>query len=196
MSYKILVKAIRELPWHKYDPKSIIYLSWATAVEFAESLRCALEAYPQHQNLHEMALGELKTTNLSYGDYRQIGDHHEFLSYFLAGTNITTNGINTPVLIAKNKYWEEVKILGDNKVRAITIFSREQELPDIFKSILKAHDWEAHGFGFFKYYLERHIELDSVDGGHAELTKDFKLDETVLEKFYQIRLDLYRSLEN
>ena len=195
MRYKNLVQAIRELPWHLYDPKSIIYLSWATAVEFAKSLRCALEVYPQNQNLHEMALGELKTTNLSYDGYNQIGDHSEFLAHFV-DKNTKMKEINDKVFFARKTYWEAVEALGGNKVRAMTIFSREQELPDIFKSILKSHDWDALGLGFFKYYLERHIELDSEDGGHADLTKEFELDEEVLEKFYQIRLDLYKALEN
>lgn len=195
MSYKNLVQTIRDLPWNTYDPKSIIYLSWATAVEFAESLRCALDAYPQNQNLHEMALGELKTTNLAYDGYKKIGDHHEFLAHFV-DKNTTHKEINDKVFLARKTYWESVRTLGDNKVRAMTIFSREQELPDIFKNILKAHDWEGLGFGFFKYYIERHVELDGEDGGHADLTKDFKLDENVLEEFYQIRLDMYKSLEN
>lgn len=103
--------------------------------------------------------------------------------------------ISEPVFWARKEYQDAVEALGDNKVRAMTIFSREQELPDIFKNILAAHDWEALGLGFYKYYLERHMELDSQDGGHAELTKGFELDEAVLEKFYQIRLDLYKALE-
>lgn len=195
MSYKIFVEGIKNLPWHQYDPKNIIYLSWCTAMEFAKSLRYALEAYPQNQSLHEMAMGELKTNNLSYDDYNKIGDHHEFLSHFI--NKVTKmKEIGDKVFFARKDYIRAVDTLGNNKAKAMTIFSREQELPDIFKNILGAHDWDALGLGFYKYYLERHIELDSEDGGHADLTKGFELDEVVLEKFYQIRLNLYRSLEN
>jgi hypothetical protein len=192
MSYKLLVQQIRELPWHTYKPKSIMYLSWCTAVEFAESLRCAILAYPDNENLKEMAEGELNTDNLSYDDYNRNGDHQDFLSHFL-DKNVYMSNISDEVFNARKAYWEGVKALGDDTVRAMTIFSREQELPGIFEVILKSHDWKK--FPWFRYYLERHIELDSQDGGHAELTKEFPLDESVLEKFYQLRLDLYKSLE-
>jgi hypothetical protein len=192
--YKKLVTEIRELPWGQYDPKAIIYLSLCSAVEFAESLRLALIAYPQNQNLGEMANGELKTNNLSYDDYATYGDHSEFLAHFCKKHNITDNSIGDKCFFAKKDYSRAVRNLGDNKVRAMTIFSREQELPDIFHKIVKAHDWDALGLGFFKYYLERHIAIDSEDGGHGDLTKSFQIDEEMLFKFYTIRLNLYKSL--
>jgi hypothetical protein len=195
MAYKLLVQAIRKLPWHQYDPQMIVYLSWVTAVEFAESLRCALRAYSQNKSLNEMAIGELKTGNLSYGDYNKIGDHYEFLAHFTEKI-LPIKKISPRIFSAREKYWDEVRNLGDDTTRAMTIFSREQELPDIFQSILKAHDWEKERLGFFKYYLERHIELDGEDGGHADLTKGFELDESVLKKFYQSRLNMYKALEN
>ncbi len=76
----------------------------------------------------------------------------------------------------------------------MTIFSREHELPNIFEKILTAHNWNALGFGFYKYYLERHIELDGGEGGHANLVADFETDNKVLLKFYKARLELYQSL--
>ena len=195
MAYKQIVQAIKDLPWHTYDPKSIVYLSWVTAVEFAESLRLALEAYPENPDLQEMAAGELQTKNLSYDSYRQTGDHYQFLSYFLDKT-VKHLEINDKVFRARKAYNEAVAVLGDKTARAMTIFSREQELSDIFKSILKAHEWHTPGLGYYRYYLERHVEIDSAEGGHAELTQSFELDEEVLEKFYTIRLELYKALEN
>jgi hypothetical protein len=193
--YKKIVAEIRELPWSRYDPKEIIYLSLCSAIEFAESLRCAITTYPQNENLGEMANGELKTNNLRFEDYATYGDHWEFLSHFCKKYNINNMNVRYDCIIATNEYLESVQNLGDNKVRAMTIFSREQELPDIFHNIVKAHDWDALGLGFFKYYLNRHIALDSVDGGHGDLTKSFPMDDEILLKFYQVRLQLYKSLE-
>jgi hypothetical protein len=196
MEYKKIVNEIRELPWAQYDPKKIIFLSLCSAKEFAESLRCAITAYPQNENLDKMAGGELKTNNLSFVDYTTYGDHWEFLNHFCGKHGINVVYVGDKCFLAQKDYQEAVRSLGDNKVRAMTIFSREQELPDIFHKIVDAHDWNALGLGFFKYYLDRHITIDSADGGHSDLTKDFPLDEKVLEKFYTIRLQLYRSLEN
>lgn len=77
----------------------------------------------------------------------------------------------------------------------MTVFSREQELPNIFERILNSHDWK--GLEFYKYYLEHHIQIDSQEGGHSDLTSHFELDEGVLEKFYKARYEFYTcSLTN
>lgn len=195
MNYKQIVEEIKNLPWGQYDPKLIIYSSLISAIEFAESLRCALEIYPNDENLKEMAEGELKTNNLSYDDYNSLGDHWEFLAYFCKKYNITDNTVGDKMVFAKKDYKRSVRNLGDKSVRAMTIFSREQELANIFHEIIKSHDWEKLGLDFFKYYLERHIAIDSAEGGHGDLTKDFPTDEVKLFEFYKIRRDLYRGLE-
>lgn len=194
-NYKEIVEEIKNLPWWKYHPKSIIYSSLVSAIEFAESLRCALELYPDDENLREMAAGELKTNNLSYDDYNSPGDHWEFLAHFCKKYNITDDTVGDKMVFAKKDYFRSIKNLGDSSVRAMTIFSREQELPEIFHEIVKSHDWEKDGLGFFKCYLEGHIAIDSADGGHGDLTKDFYMDEEKLFEFYKIRRDLYRGLE-
>lgn len=190
--YKEIVREIENLPWHKFSPTEIIYVSYCTAVEFAESLRRALVVYPDNENLLEMASGELDTRNLSYQDYSNRGDHWEFLEHFCKKQE---NGIipSVNVLGACRDYRSIVNSFNNNE-RAMTIFSREQELPNIFNKILVAHDWQKLNLGFYKYYLERHIDLDSKDGGHADLTRDFFLDDKKLEAFYEARLDLYKSL--
>lgn len=80
--YKEKVQQILELPWGDYSPYSIVMISLASAQEFAESLRLALEVFPDDKNLKLMAAGELETTNLTYGNYKRLGDHWQFLSYF------------------------------------------------------------------------------------------------------------------
>lgn len=194
MIHQALVKSINKKQWECYSPQKIIYLSLRSAEEFAESLRCAEHAYPNHSQLSEMIKGELQTDNLSYEDYAQVGDHWQFLKHFCVQHKINEESVGSELVHAGNTYVTSVRKLGDDNVRAMTVFSRDQELPGIFKKILKAHDWEKLGLGFYKYYLERHIEIDSKEGGHAGLTKSFDLDEKILFHFYTARLHMYNAL--
>lgn len=191
--HKEIVSQIKNLPWSQFDPKAIVYFSWCSAVEFAESLRCALKVYPEDTNLREMAYGELKTNNLSFEDYNQRGDHSEFLLHFCRKYGIHYDSFENTFRNAKKKYLQNVRMFSDAD-RAMTVFSREHELPNIFEEILIAHKWRALVFGFYEYYLERHIELDSEEGGHANLVANFETDDEVLLRFYKARLELYQSL--
>ena len=195
--YKEIVSQIQKLPWSQFDSKEIIFLSLSSAVEFAQSLRCALNVYSENVNLQQMAYGELDTDNLSYDDYSRKGDHWRFLDHFCQDQK---SGIYTSVhwrqKIAKacTKYHKTLEGMTDFE-RAMTIFSREHELPNVFEEILKSHKWKTRGFGFYEYYLERHIELDSEEGGHANLVADFETNDEVLLRFYKARLELYQSLQ-
>ena len=195
--YKKIVSQIHDLPWSTYDPKEIIFLSLSSAVEFAQSLRCALNVYPENVNLQEMAFGELETVNLTYDDYSRKGDHWQFLDHFCQDQKF---GIYTNVhwkhkiASACDKYHKVLESMSETE-RAMTIFSREHELPNIFEQILESHNWKGLGFGFYEYYLDRHIELDSEEGGHANLVANFETDDSVLLKFYEARLKLYDSLQ-
>ena len=195
--YKNIVSEITNLPWSQFDPKEIIYLSLTSAVEFAQSLRCALNVYPENTNLQQMAYGELNTNNLYYDDYSRKGDHWQFLDHFCqdqkSGIFISVHW-KYKIASACDKYYKTLESMSDAE-RAMTIFSREHELPNIFEEILRAHKWRALGFGFYEYYLERHIELDGEEGGHANLVADFETDDEVLLKFYKARLELYQSLQ-
>ena len=198
MEYKKLAETIRLLPWSAYDPKAIVYLSWITAKEFADSLRLALQAFPNHRGMKIMAQGELQTDNLMYQEYSGPGDHWEFLEYFLKQNRTLydhryTKTLQTPSI----EYTQKIQNIQTGRERAMTIVSREQELPGIFQSILEAHDWRKHGLGFYEYYLKRHIQLDSEEEvGHAALTKDIPLSESVLQKFYRYRIGLYGALNH
>lgn len=188
--YKEKVQQILELPWELYHPFSIVMISLATAQEFAESLRLALEVFPDDKNLQLMATGELQTTNLRYRSYDRQGDHFEFLLHFM---NKFPTHANLFIRLSSHvtEEYRDVLYSMNKEERAMTIFSREQELPNIFHEILNSHSWGDFGLGFYKYYLEEHIRLDSEEGGHAELTQDHELDPEVLDRFYTARLNLY-----
>lgn len=191
MAYKELVHQIANLHWEKARPEDLILLSRGTAVEFASSLRLALMLYPNDTRLADMASGELKTTNIEFDDYRRAGDHWEFLDYFIHKLPIEPSG--EKIALAIRDYTDAVEDFPAEE-RAMTVFSREEELTLIFRKIVKAHDWDALGYGFYKHYLESHILFDSGDGGHHHLTEHFPLHEDVLDRFYEIRFKLYASL--
>ncbi|MES2216038.1 MAG: DUF3050 domain-containing protein [Patescibacteria group bacterium] len=199
MEYKKTVRQIVSLPWEKLlatDLLQLMVLCAYTAREFAESLRLALLLCPQHQGLATMAEGELSTNNLSFASYNHTDDHAAFLWHFINKGGVL---IELPPEISRagEVYTERVKALKP-RIRAMSIFSREKELPHIFRRILEVSptSWTSHDhqtLAAFKYYLERHIQLDAGEGGHEELLKGLPVTNEV-DEFYQIRLQLYQPI--
>lgn len=190
--YKQKVEEIRSLQWEvlsSQELQTLMILSAYAAREFAESLRIAIKLHPRSKKLGEMAKGELETSNLQFGGYTSTGDHADFLWH-----SIRTHQLEIPLQVyqAGETYLERVRALPPH-VRASSIFSREIELPKIFERVLSAKDWNAKGLDSFRYYLEKHIELDSEKGGHADLVHHLKIDERVID-FYSARLELYRCI--
>ncbi|HEY4482929.1 MAG TPA: hypothetical protein VI953_02020 [Candidatus Paceibacterota bacterium] len=191
MGYKEIVRKIAELDWGKASPGDIVLLSRCTAKEFATSLRFASKVYQNDDRLSEMMAGELKTENMIFEDYAKTGDHWEFLEHFINKHDIRPS--KPELETAMDEYNGFVESLADAD-RAMTVFSREEELTSIFEKIVSARDWDNLGLGFYRYYLKQHILFDSGDKGHAWLTKHFPLHEGTLEKFYEARLKLYSAL--
>lgn len=190
--YKRTVKEITDLNWQALDESQLqrlMYISYIAAREFAEALKIALEKYPKDPKLAEMAEGELKTDNLRFADYNVPGDHADFLEYFLLKAGFK---VDQSLAEATLKYLNACRGL-DSKSRAMTIFSREHELNSIFEAILQNDHWKTTVLEAFKYYLQRHIELDTGEGGHADLTDQYPIDDSVLP-FYTARLELYRVI--
>ena len=189
-----VVQQIVSLPWQSLDEKGMLSLmvcSAYSATEFAESLRIAIKLNPKHKPLAEMAKGELKTDNISFGDYHDKGDHSQFLWHFIEKEKV--RGIVSPKIFhAGEKYLVEVRKLP-NALRAMSIFSREKEMMRIFMKILERKKWNHPALRAYQHYLQRHIELDSQVGGHRDLTAEFPVTDEV-EKFYLLRLKLYEQL--
>ncbi len=191
--YKEIVKEILDLNWDSLDEEDlqkVMILSGYSALEFADSLRLTLKLYPKNESLKEMASEELKVSNLSFGDYNKRGDHSEFLWHFINKYILTKKFPN--LKIAGENYMARVEELSP-EVRVMSIVSREKELPGIFTRVLTAEKWAIEGLPEFKYYLERHIFLDSHEGGHADMLNNFKVDNKVSD-FYKIRLEMYRNV--
>jgi hypothetical protein len=218
MNYKNTVASLQRLNWKwlvtPYEITQLMWISYVCAKEFAESLRIALKLYGNNAGLVHMAQGELNTDNLFFRSYNQKGDHYEFLKHFLerggvlAGTQIyfpediaqerriiLPRHLPGEGIYAAQKYLLAVEALPD-EVRAMSVFSREEELAGIFSKILQNqifdHPELAEMHEAYKYYLERHIEIDLGEGGHKYLIKDFPIDDRV-DDFYQARLTLYKE---
>lgn len=194
MQYKKTVERIASLPWNALDSKGLLtlmVLSAYAAREFAESLRIALKLSPKHSGLKEMAQGELLTDNLRHGSYDRVGDHADFLWYFIEKEKIVSR-IDSNIIKDGERYLQEVRKLPQ-ALRAMSIVSREEELSGIFERVLTAPDWSDEALQAFQYYLKRHIALDSEEGGHKDLISDILINDSV-DQFYQIRLKLYISL--
>ncbi len=194
MNYKNIVNQIRSLSWQKLSENELValmVLSYFAAREFGDSLRRALTLYPTSHGLLEMAEEELETNNLKFADYDKVGDHADFLWHFVEGFGLLSK-VSRGVLEAGLKYQEAIRKLSP-EVRAMSIVSRESELPGIFEQVLKAENWQSPALVAFRYYLTTHIELDSMEGGHADMLSDFPVDDRLTD-FYSARLEMYRSI--
>ncbi|MDH6576654.1 hypothetical protein [Kitasatospora sp. MAP5-34] len=192
--YKTYVENILALPFENltsHELQQVWYLSWVAAVEFGEALRLSQKMYPDHAGLQEMILGELDTTNLALEDFQEPKDHHEFLSHFLIKHGVMEK-MEAELGEHAATYLAACRAL-DPHTRAMTVFSREEELAGIFARFLDSaeENWEAPGLYAFKHYLTTHIVLDSSEGGHHELTNDFPIDDAV-SPFYEARFESFR----
>lgn len=55
------------------------------------------------------------------------------------------------------------------RIAAVFTFGREDLIPDLFLPIVQELSREKPGFGIFRYYLERHIEVDGGHHGHLAM---------------------------
>jgi len=192
-AYDATVDKIKGLAWEHLSAnelQKVMILSAFAALEFAESLQIALELFPNNASLEEMKNGELETDNLQYGGYSRKANHAAFLWHFIEVYDIARK--HEDAQQSGEAYTRKIRSFS-RELRAMSIFSREKELPGIFSQILKAKDWSLPGLPEFNYYMRRHIELDSEPGGHADLVSEFEVTDEVIA-FYEARLDLYRCI--
>jgi hypothetical protein len=164
MSYKNTVASLKSLDWKllttPYEITQLMWISYVCAKEFSESLRIALRLYGDNPDLIRMAQGELDTDNLYFRSYTKKGDHYEFLKHFLErggvlrgiqtffpesipeeGRVILPTGLPGEGIYAAQKYLITVSALSD-EVRAMSVFSREEELAGIFSNLQYNEDGE------------------------------------------------------
>lgn len=198
------IKLILGLNWKKLttfqELTELMYLSWIAATEFAQSLRLALEVYKDDKMLQKLAKEELHTNNLRFKGYKDRADHSDFLFYFLSTIKMfDTNACVEPgmlrpeVIKVGREYMRRVEMIKKS-TRVMSIPSREKELSGFFAQILKNPLFKAKNLPLhlqaYKYFLERHIRIDSKPGGHRDLSKHITVTDKV-EVFYNIRLAMY-----
>jgi|GEM_PF-994212 len=198
-TYKTKVEHLRNFAWSKFGFELTMFANLITGFEFAETFKVTLKEFPKNKGLRQMAVEELMTTNLQYtqllGEGTFKGDHYQFLEACMAKLGMHFAEKSALMRIA-NKYLEKVRSLSAQE-RALTLCSREKELAGVFKQILAALDWDNSPYGFYKYYAEMHIQLDTQDGGHGDLIEGLMqkiFDADVLDRYYQFRLEFILEL--
>jgi hypothetical protein len=193
MKYKNTLQEIINLPWENLSStnlEKLMIISYFNAIEFAESLRIALRMYPKNYNLKLMAIGELKTDNLQFDDFKKKGDHSEFLEYFIKKFDLIKKYPN--VMDLGDKYLKEIRNLSD-KTRAMSVISRENELHKIFQKVKINSNFSSKVLESYYYFLDMHITLDTEEGGHSDLVSEIEIDDSI-DEFYVIRLKIYNEL--
>jgi hypothetical protein len=196
------INNIKKNKWELIDPLHLIHVGFFFAREFAATGRDCIPIYYDIQAFRQFIEGEIDTDNLAYDDYNQKGDHWEFLAHFIK--KIHRKNRQRIFLPEWMTDMEKKYEFYANHVRSYTIaeklatlVSRERELHGIFEHILTAHDWDALGYGFYKYFLQRHIQLDTEDRGHGEITADLidlEFHQDALTAFWYYRWRVYQSL--
>lgn len=80
------------------------------------------------------------------------------------------------------------QIISSNEVHKIAsafAFGREDIIPDMFIEILKTEDPNNNRYNKFRYYLNRHIELDGDKHGLQAIEMVFELCNNNQEKLYE-----------
>ena len=198
-SYKPEVKAINDFSWRKCNPYAIAFLNFVTELEYAYSLKCAQLVYSPSISLTNLVDSKLDTDNISFESYNKKGDHYEFLEYFIREHSEDFRRIPKKVRKAGERYVQTITRGFTVEECALTVISREIELPGLFKRILESHEWwNMFGLEFYEHYLESEIALHNTPGRMENLVKNWghqiNKGQNILERFYKLRLQMYQSL--
>jgi hypothetical protein len=190
-----LLREIINLQWENLDTEGmqgVMRLSLCTAWEFQKSLKIALATLPDDKRFAEMAAGETK--NLKFNDYDGRGNHAEFIQHFADAHKLCNR--NAVIERATERYTKAVDSLPA-KTRIESLALRERVLPAIFSSMLafssQRVDWDDPLLAAYKHYLQMHIVLDAMPGGHGDLLSHIPLTEQVTD-YLKLRLDLYTCI--
>lgn len=152
-------------PWMPVgDPKHRYLINEIVLAEETD-----LNSYGERQSHFEMYLDAMQKAGASTAEV------HEFVSQVEHGTDVF-------LVIAKSDLPESVKeflIFTFNTIKtgkaheiaACFTFGREELIPDMFTSIIGEiqQNFPEEGLSLFKYYFDRHIELDEDEHGPMAL---------------------------
>ena len=147
-------------------------------------MEAALRRYPDDASLQELDRGERNTDNLSpWPGVAGLGeklDHAEFMRRTLT---------LAPIAVERRRILEAMGQSYLAKVRAVDEAVGVASLPSyedgglevVFRSILKAQNWEGPLLKAFKHFLVGHVALDSDPAaGHGALCRHLTSDDRIL----------------
>lgn len=151
------------------------------SIQFRENLEIACDLYPDDAKLSRLYEEECDTDNLSPwpGITRTAEkvDHDEFIRRAL----LLESPQKFPEYIYEigNSYLERIR-RHPPLTRAKSIASYEDDgLRRVFLSMLQAPRWDGPALGAFRFFLLKHVEFDSREGGHGSLSKHLAADDSV-----------------
>jgi len=172
------IEEICSLNWSGLSGDDLLNVAWAYyhfSVQFRENLEIAVDVLPGDEHLIELDRGERNTDNLSpYPGVTEPGErvnHDEFMRRTLMLTPIDDVRRARLEKIGAT-YLATVRSL-DRRTKASSMASYEDGgLERVFKSMLRAPDWNDATLLAFRHFLERHIEFDSDPvNGHGSLCR-------------------------
>jgi hypothetical protein len=185
--YPRLIDQICKLNWHLLTREELMSIAWVYyyfSVQFRESLEIACSLFPNDDRLRELDHGERNTDNLSpWPGIAHLGErmnHDEFMRRTL-GLTLINDHRRTELEAIGSSYLAQVAKI-DRVIRATSIASYEDGgLETVFRSILKANDWNAALLQAFKHFLTEHIKFDSdPEHGHGAICRHLAPDDAIV----------------
>ena len=186
-AFKTVIDDICNLDWEHLSNAGVINVAWAYyyfSTQFRENLEIARKLLPDDERLKELERGERDTDNLSpWPGVAATGEkmhHDEFMRRTL--TLIPVSRTRRRALQSMGQSYLEHARSMDDMTRAMSIASYEDGgLEAVFKSILRAPNWDGLLHGAFHHFLSEHIRFDSdPDAGHGALCRHLAPDDRIL----------------
>jgi len=182
--YHAVIDEISGLNWSALSREELMAVCAAYyyfSVQFVEAVDIACELYPSDPKLAELRAGECDTDNLSpypgVAEEEEKMNHDEFIRRAVAMSSLKP-AERARVEAIGRAYLDDVHGM-ERFVRAMSLSSYEDEgLPQVFKAMLKARDWDEPSLGAFKHFLVQHVALDS--NVHGALCRHLVADDRIL----------------
>ena len=151
------------------------------SVQFVEAVDIACKLYPSDRKLVELREGECDTDNLSpYPGIAKEGEkmnHDEFMRRAVAMES-QHQAARDRVEKLGRAYLDEVR-RTEPLTRAMSLSSYENGgLPQVFRAMLSARDWNEPSLGAFRHFLVEHVRLDCNE--HRALCGHLVADDRIL----------------
>jgi hypothetical protein len=174
------------MQWRELDQTGLTGIALAYyyfSVQFRENLDIICTMFPKDELLMKLRREECATDNLS--PWRGVAEpgekmnHDEFMRRILALIPLERH-VRQMIEKAGEDYLARVRLV-DATTRAASIASYEDGgLERVFRSMLRAPDWNTAPLEAFRHFLVCHIAFDSnPNQGHGALARHLSLNKNV-----------------